>query len=107
MSPDSFDADLKGQDLDLEGRQRILMERLNRGPRTEEALARLAQQLSGAVFTEVDEATGVFEIALEAPDHEAAVRRVIDAMAAAGADDHLLVAENPNYLGQEPRDPQR
>ncbi len=91
---DSFDADLQGRDLATEGRQTVLMERTGRGPGAEEAVSRLAEQLSGAVFTTIDESTGVFEIALEAPDREAALRRVIDAVAAAGADDHLLIAEH-------------
>ncbi|HEX8101835.1 MAG TPA: hypothetical protein VF533_04440 [Solirubrobacteraceae bacterium] len=91
---DSFDADLQGRDLDTEGRQKVLMERNGRGPGGDEALARLAGQLSGAVFTTIDESTGIFEIALEEPDHESAVRRVINAVAAAGADDHVNIAEH-------------
>ena len=96
MSPDSFDDALQGTDAATEGRHVILMERTARGPGAQEAIARLAQQLSGAVFNDIDEATGVFEIALDAPDREAALQRVVDAMAAAGADDHLLLAENPD-----------
>ncbi len=93
---DSFDADLQGRDLATEGRQTVLMERTDRGPGGDGAMSRLAEQLSGAVFTTVDEATGVFEIALEAPDREAALLRVINAVAAAGADDHVLIAEHSN-----------
>lgn len=93
---DSFDADLHGRDLAAEGRQTVLIERLGSpGPGFDGARDRLARQLSGAEFTDVDEATGVFEISLEAADRESAVTRVFNAVAAAGADDHLVIAENP------------
>ena len=98
---DSFDADLQSSDPALEGRHRVLMDRTDRGPGAVAAIDRMKQQLSGAIFTEIDESTGVFEIALEAPDREAALQRVVDAMAAAGADDHLLLAEHPE--GQHER----
>lgn len=91
---DSFDRDLQGRDPDTESREKVLLERADRGLRGDEAMARLAEQLSGAVFTTIDESTGVVEVALEAPGHEAAVRRVIDAVAAAGADDHVFIAEH-------------
>ncbi len=97
---DSFDADLHGRDLAAEGRQTVLIERLgSRGPGFDGARERLAKQLSGAEFTEVDEATGVFEITLKAADLESAVRRVFDAVAAAGADDHVVIAEHPEIEG--------
>lgn len=96
MSSDSFDADLHGSDPVAEGRQLILMERLGHaGPAFEDAKARLAQSLSGAELSPVDEATGVFEVSLEAETRGKALQRVIDAMAAAGADDHLVIAERP------------
>jgi hypothetical protein len=38
--------------------------------------------------------TGIFEIALEAADREAALGRIWDAVAAAGADDHIAFAEH-------------
>lgn len=98
--PDSFDADLHGRDLAAEGRQTVLMERLGSpGPGFDAARDRLAQQLSGAEFTDIDEATGVFEISLAAADRESAVRRVFDAVAAAGADDHVVIAEHSGIEG--------
>lgn len=97
---DSFDQDLHGRDLPAEGRQTVLMERLGSpGPGFDGARDRLAQQLSGAEFTDVDEATGVFEITLAAADRESAVRRVFDAVAAAGADDHVVIAEHSGIEG--------
>ena len=91
---DSFDADLQSSDPTLEGRHRILMERTDHGPGAAAAIDRMKQQLSGAAFTQIDEATGVFEIAVEAADRTSALERVVNAMAAAGADDHLLLAEH-------------
>ena len=99
--PDSFDADLHGSSAELEGRHRILMERTDHGPGAAAAIDRMKQQLSGALFLEIDEATGVFEIAVEAADRTSALERVVDAMAAAGADDHLLLAEHTD--GQHER----
>jgi hypothetical protein len=37
----------------------------------------------------------VFEITLEAPDRETALRRVWDAVALSGTDDHILFLEHP------------
>ena len=97
---DSFDADLHGRDLVAEGRQTVLMERLgSAGPGFDGARDRLAKQLSGAEFTAIDEATGVFEITLEAADAESAVKRVFDAVAAAGTDDHMVIAEHSGIEG--------
>jgi hypothetical protein len=42
---------------------------------------------------------GVVEVTVEAEDFEAAVKRVFDAIAAAGADDHLEIAEHPDIPG--------
>ena len=38
---------------------------------------------------------GVFEVALEADDREDALRRVWNAVAASGTDDHILFLEHP------------
>jgi hypothetical protein len=38
---------------------------------------------------------GVVEVTLEAGDEQEALQRVIDAIAAAGADDHFEIAEHP------------
>jgi hypothetical protein len=51
-----------------------------------------------ATVGEPDEA-GVIELTVEAEDFEAAVKRVFDAMAASGADDHFEIAEHPEIPG--------
>jgi hypothetical protein len=52
----------------------------------------------GASISGPDEA-GVVEVELEASDLETAIKRVWDAVAAAGADDHLEIAEHPEIPG--------
>jgi hypothetical protein len=99
MSPDSFDADLRGAEPAAEGRQRILLETLDRGVRADEAIDRLRRALPGATFTSIDEATGVFEIEVEASDLEDGVGQVFDAIARAGADDHVVIAEHADIPG--------
>lgn len=64
-------------------------------PRDRRARDELAAVLPGAEIGEPDE-VGVFQVSLEADDHEDAVRRVRDAVAASGTDDHLLFLEHPN-----------
>jgi hypothetical protein len=66
-----------------------------RSPRDLEARAQLRAALPGAEITEPDD-VGVFEIALESDDLEAALLRVWDAVAAAGADDHIAFLEHPD-----------
>ena len=55
----------------------------------------LAAALPGAQVTDPDE-TGVFEVTVDAPSHEEALQQVWDAIAAAGADDHVAFAEHPD-----------
>jgi hypothetical protein len=55
----------------------------------------LAAVLPDVRVGEPDE-LGVFEIVLEADDREAALQRVWDAVAAAGADDHVVFVEHPD-----------
>jgi hypothetical protein len=55
----------------------------------------LAAALSDAEVGEPDD-VGLFEIRLEAADQEDALRRVWDAVAAAGADDHVVFVEHPD-----------
>jgi hypothetical protein len=66
-----------------------------RTERAEQARADLGRALPDATVTEPDE-TGTFEIRLEADDQEQALQRVWDAIAAAGADDHITFAEHPD-----------
>jgi hypothetical protein len=65
----------------------------------EHALRDLAAALgNGASLGEPDEA-GVVEAHVEAESFDDALKRVWDAMAAAGADDHFEIAEHPNIPG--------
>jgi hypothetical protein len=66
----------------------------NDTPRAEEAIARLRAALPDARVDEPD-ATGVFAVHLRAPSFEEALHRVWDAIAAAGADDHVVFMEHP------------
>jgi hypothetical protein len=76
-------------------RRRIGMLLLHVGtPRDQEARAQLAAALPGAEVGEPDE-VGVFEIAVDAEDQEDALRRIWDAVAASGADDHIVFLEHP------------
>jgi len=74
---------------------KVAMHMLDRGVHADEARSRLADALGDARIDEPDE-TGLFEIELEAEDQEAALQRVWDAVAAAGADDHVAFAEHPD-----------
>ena len=72
---------------------RVALYTIERGERAEAARARLADAL-GTAPTAPD-ATGTFEVAVQAADQEAALSRVWDAIAAAGADDHVVFLEHP------------
>jgi hypothetical protein len=69
-----------------------------RGPRDEHARAELAAALGDAEVTAPDD-VGEFEVVLDAPDFEAALQRVWDAVAASGTDDHLVFLEHPQIPG--------
>jgi hypothetical protein len=60
----------------------------------EHALESLRDALTDAEVQGPDD-TGVVEVTLDADGEDAAIRRVIDAIAAAGADDHFEIAEHP------------
>jgi hypothetical protein len=64
-------------------------------PRDQEAREQLAAALPGARVGEPDEA-GAFDITLDAEDQEDALRRVWDAVAASGTDDHIAFLEHPD-----------
>jgi hypothetical protein len=79
-----------------EGTQRIaLLLDPPHGEFARESYDRLRDVLGAAAVTEPDE-TGFFEADVEAPSFEAALERVWDAVAAAGADDHVFFAEHPD-----------
>src|SRR5260370_29406674 len=80
-------------------RQTVEMFMLHFGtPRDQEAREQLAAALPGAIVGEPDD-VGVFDAELEADDREDALRRVSDAVAASGTDEHLAFLEHP-YLPQ-------
>jgi hypothetical protein len=64
-------------------------------PRDQAARQDLATALPGAKVREPDD-TGVFEVELEADDTEDALLQVWNAVAAAGADDHVVLLEHPD-----------
>jgi hypothetical protein len=79
----------------MSARHAVGMHTPHRNERAEQGHAALAAALAEAEVGEPD-ADGMFEIALEAPDREAALERVWNAVAAAGADDHIVFAEHPD-----------
>lgn len=68
------------------------------GPHGEEVRAALLEALGNPPATEPDE-TGTFEVAVDADDIDAALLSVWNALAASGADDHILLIEHPNIPG--------
>ena len=62
-------------------------------PGDQEALTKLGDALPDAELGEPDE-LGVFEVSLEAEDQEGALRKVWDAVAASGTDDHVVFLEH-------------
>jgi hypothetical protein len=79
------------------GRQAVAMLMLHGGTtRDHEAREQLAAALpEDAEVGPVDD-VGVFEISLEAADREEALLTVWNAVAASGADDHILFLEHPD-----------
>jgi hypothetical protein len=63
-------------------------------PADQEALAKLAEALPDDEVGEPDE-LGVFEVSVAAEDQEGALRKVWDAVAASGTDDHIVFLEHP------------
>jgi hypothetical protein len=63
-------------------------------PRDRRAHEELAAALPGAEVGEPDD-LGVFEVTIEADDREEVLRRVWDAVAASGTDDHVVFLEHP------------
>jgi len=76
-------------------RYSIGMVRLDRGAHSDEARSRFVAALDGAAATEPDE-TGAFEVSIECGSQDDALNRVWDAIAAAGADDHIAFLEHPS-----------
>jgi hypothetical protein len=74
-------------------RQVVGMHMPHRSARAERARAELGRALPDAEVGEPD-STGTFEIAVDAADREAALERVWNAVATAGADEHIVFAEH-------------
>lgn len=64
-------------------------------PRAEQALDALQAALDAATFSEPDD-VGAFEAQLDAPSFEGALELVWNAVAAAGVDDQIRLAEHPD-----------
>lgn len=76
-------------------KQTVAMVMMHLGtPRDQEAREQLAAALPDAKVDAPDD-VGVFEVELEADDREDALRRVWDAVAASGTDDHIAFLEHP------------
>jgi hypothetical protein len=75
-------------------RHRVALREEPRGPHPDQVRDGFLRVLSPVRATAPDE-TGIFEVEVEAPSWDAALLAVIDAVAASGAEDHLLVAEHP------------
>lgn len=72
----------------------VALQCLDRGTPCADARKRFADQL-GIAVPEPDD-VGIFEVQVEAADFDGALQKAWDAMAAAGADDHLAFAEHPD-----------
>jgi hypothetical protein len=81
-----------------EQRVSMLLLHYGQGPRDEQAREDLARVLAGVQVTEPDD-VGEFEVVLDAPDREAALTRVFDAVAASGTDDHIVFVEHADIPG--------
>jgi hypothetical protein len=74
---------------------RIGMVALARGTALEQGLEELRTVLGDDTVDEPDE-TGIFEVRVTASSQDDALKRVWDAVAAAGADDDIAFAEHPS-----------
>ena len=72
----------------------VALQCLDRGTLCNAARSRLSDAL-GAPVPDPDP-EGFVEVKVEAEDFDGALRKAWDAMAAAGADDHLVFAEHPD-----------
>ncbi|HEX6457794.1 MAG TPA: hypothetical protein VF032_02660 [Thermoleophilaceae bacterium] len=66
------------------------------GADADAAYERLAKQLKDARVGRPEADTGVFDVTVDADDREAALNKVWNALAAAGADDEILFLEHPD-----------
>jgi hypothetical protein len=73
----------------------IALQLLDRTPRAKRAVEDLVRCL-GAVKCSEPDGDGTFEVRVDCESQETALQHVWDAMAAAGADDHLVIMEHPH-----------
>jgi hypothetical protein len=73
----------------------VALQCLDRGVRCERARQKIAENVGDDAMSDPDEGR-VFEVHVHADDFEGALARVWDAVAAAGADDHIVFAEHPD-----------
>jgi hypothetical protein len=79
----------------MSDRYAVTMLLLHEGsPRDEQARERLGEALPDGEVQRPDE-LGVFDVVLEAEDLEDALRKVWNAVAASGTDDHIVFLEHP------------
>jgi hypothetical protein len=64
-------------------------------PRDQQAREQLAAAVPDATVGPADE-IGAFDVTIEAEDHEQALLRIWDAVAASGTDDHILFLDHPD-----------
>jgi hypothetical protein len=64
-------------------------------PRDQRARAELVAALSDDAEAAEPDAAGAFDVTLEADDFDDALKRVRDAIATSGTDDHILLIEHP------------
>jgi hypothetical protein len=77
-------------------RQKVALYHLHQdGPAVRKYLELLGQALPGSRISGPDD-QGFVEVELDAGDQEDALQQVWDGIAAAGADDHLVIAEHPD-----------
>jgi iron-sulfur cluster protein len=94
--PRTLDIVVAGITTGMAERHRVGMLLLHPGTeRDEEARRQLAEALRDGEVGEADE-LGVFEVLLDADSTEDALRRVWDAVAASGTDDHIVFLEHPD-----------
>jgi hypothetical protein len=76
-------------------KQAIALEKLQEGPHPTEHVNAIRDALpDDATFSDPDPDSGIFEVTFDAASYEDALQKVIDAIAAAGADDHVVIAEH-------------
>lgn len=81
-----------------ETRHLVALQMLHRGERAKDARAKLAEALGEATLGEPDD-TGTFEVEVPAASFDEALQHVWDALAASGADDHIVFLEHPGIPG--------